>query len=239
MSTNRSVVIELSASTLVALKENAFSLYALRGVQSTATGGAPIVWFVTSEFLEYTEISWSDQFEAYISASEIVPNGVVVPLVRFGVGSGAAVTLNPDGTITVVERPGSFSITNETATEVTWGLSQMIWGKPATPFCAFPLYGNFLEVIDPTEKVLFFFAKVAVNTGTVVEQALGPGVLLDLTSNPQLTVSYDLENGWNSGGYAGATNVPAGSAIDPLLVDQLASAQLDRGREQRDRLLRA
>lgn len=225
MSSNYSVTIQLSPSTVAALKSEGASLYGFKAVQTTQKGGAPLVWFVDSEMLPAVAVNWSEQYEAYISTSQIITHGVIDASNNIDADLGETANVDVDGNLTVTESgvAGAISINNVSPTPYTCGISQM-QGSVATPLCAFPLYGNNLDVIAPIEKVLFFFATAQVDTGTVLEQAYGPGVLLDLTGNPQLTVSYDINAGWDFGGESWGTTVPASSALVPFLIDKPASA---------------
>jgi hypothetical protein len=225
MSSNYSVNIQLSPSTVKALKSEGASLYGFKAVQTTQKGGAPLVWFVDAEMLPTVTVNWSEQYEAYISTSQIITHGVIDASNNINVDLGETANVDVNGNLTVTETgvADAISINNQSPTQYTCGVSQL-QGSVATPLCAFPLFGNNLDVIAPIEKVLFFFATAAVNTGTVVEQAFGPAVLLDLTGNPQLGLSYDINNGWDFGGESWGTSIPASSALVPFLIDTPVSA---------------
>lgn len=225
MSSNYSVTIQLSPSTVAALRAEGSSLYGFKAVQTSQKGGAPLVWFVDSEMLPTVAVEWSEQYEAYISTSQIITNGVIDSSNNIDADLGQTANVDDAGNLTVTENgvAGAISINNASPTPYTCGISQM-QGSVATPLCAFTLHGNHLDVIAPIEKVLFFFATAQVDTGTVLEQSYGAGVLLDLTGNPQLNVSYDINNGWDFGGESWGTNVPASSALVPFLIDKPASA---------------
>jgi len=89
----------------------------------------------------------------------------------------------------------------------------------ATPLCAFPLFGNNMDVIIPIEKVLLMFSTTPVNTGTVIEQSYGSGLLIDLTAENHRSVGYDINKGWSWGGYSWAQSVPPSAELVPLLIE--------------------
>lgn len=225
MSSDYSVTIQLTPSTVAALQSEGASLYGFKAVQSTQKGGVPLVWFVDSEMLPHVSINWSEQYEAYISTSQIISHGVIDASNNTAADLGDTVTVDGNGNLSVTTTgvAHAISINNAASKPFTCGISQVQDGV-ASPLCAFPLYGNNLDVMAPIEKVLFFFATAAVNTGTVIEQAYGPAVLLDLTANPQLNVAYDINTGWDFNHASWGTSIPASSALVPFLIDTPLSA---------------
>ena len=127
-------------------------------------------------------------------------------------GTGAVVDGGPATAI---------SIQNTTATPFTCGISEMTAGS-AKPLCAFPLYGNQMDVMAPIEKVLLMFSTTPINTGTVIEQAYSSGIFIDLTSAQQRAVKFDINNGWDWGGFAWARQVAPNSNLVPLLIESPA-----------------
>jgi diadenosine tetraphosphatase ApaH/serine/threonine PP2A family protein phosphatase len=63
------------------------------------------------------------------------------------------------------------------------------------------------------------FATEIVETQTVLEKSLGPGILIDLTGVTQRNVSYDIDKGWHWGDdESWAREIPANSQLSPLLT---------------------
>lgn len=219
MPTNYNVTIKLSPATVAELNAEGASLYGLKAVSSTQRGGMPLVWFRDAKVLGEVTITWSDAYQAYVSDSEIVSHASIETSSSVKIDLGQTAQLGADNGLTVVSGgvKDAISIANQTSTRWACGIAQTI-GDASVPTCAFPLFGNNLDIIAPVEKVLFFFATATVNPGTIVDKAYGPGVLVDLTSNQQLKVEYDINKGWDFGNASWATAVQAGADIAPLLV---------------------
>lgn len=213
------VTVTMSPTTVTTLLASNFILYGFKAVQS-ASAGTPLVWFQTESFSANTVVSWTEQYQAYTSTSTIIPDGEIVASFSAPINLGQQMNVSAGGLGTVVGGgpATAISILNTTSTPYTTGVSQ-VTGGVAQPICAFPLYGNNEDVIAPIEKVLLMFSTIPVNTGTVIEQSYGPGLLIDLTASNQRTVSYDINAGWSWGGYNWAQQIPASSDLIPLLID--------------------
>ncbi|MEA2130725.1 MAG: hypothetical protein QOJ85_3616, partial [Solirubrobacteraceae bacterium] len=210
--TEYSVDITMDQKTLDALNDGNFVLYGFKAVKTSAVG-APLVWFQTTQFGLATHVAWTEQYQAYTSLSQIIPNGRIVATNSYEIdldetldvtspkGSGSVDTLH--GT------PLAISINNETDTPFTCGISQSNPQGGVTPMCAFPLYGGNLDVIAPIEQVLLMFSSMPVNTGTVIEQAYSRGIIIDLTGDNARDVSYDINTGWHWDGGPWASQVKA------------------------------
>jgi len=221
---NFSVTITMSQTTVGALKNQRFSLYGFKAVQTSQGGGAPLVWVTASgtDLLPVVEIDWTESYQAFISTAKAIDANTVIHASNSAkCDLGQTTKVDKNGLLTVFNggAPHAITLDNSGSTNPwTCGISQKLADGTSSPMCAFPLNGSGVDIIAPIEKVLLFFATAAVDTGTVIEQALGPGVILDLTSNPNLTVHYDLNDGWDFGGQAFGTVVPANSPIIDLLV---------------------
>jgi hypothetical protein len=224
--TTYEIDITMSADTVKKLHSGNYNLYGYKAVQAKQSGGSPVVWFTLpeSDYLTSTTIKWSVQYQAYFSNSTIIPNGNVAASFPQDIGLGQTLQVVDPGIGQLMNggTPDTISILNTTDAEYTCGIAQQPTNGPANPICAFPLYGQQLDVIAPIEKVLLAFSTVPVNTGTVVEQAYGPGVLIDLTSDNQRAVTFGIDGGWSWGGYGWATSVAANESLVPLLIENLA-----------------
>lgn len=228
MATEYQVQISMSAATVEALNNGSYRLYGFKAVATTMGGGAPLVWFDTGKYSTNTSVTWQTNYQAYTSLSEIV-NRVRIEA-SFSVPVDLDQTLKVTGVTGtgVVEAggtPAAISILNATSRPFTCGISEQQGSNPPTPLCAFPLYGNGLDVIAPIEKVLLTFATNQVNTGTVIEKAYAPGYLIDLTGAPdqQRQVSFDINLGWSNDGGTWAQQVAANQSLLPLLIDSSPS----------------
>jgi hypothetical protein len=220
--TQYEIDVTMSPDTVTALVEGNFNLYAFKAVQATQGGGAPLVWFQLppEDYSTRTQVVWEVQYQAYTSRSKIIPNGKVTASFSTNIDLGQTLNVVAGGTgdVTKGGPRQAVSVNNTTTTQFTCGISQRA-GTATNPMCAFPLYGQHLDVIAPIEKVLLMFSTKPVNTGTVIEQAYSPGVLVDLTSSNERTVSYDINKGWSWGGFSWGRGVAASESLVPLLIE--------------------
>ena len=219
MPTPYEIDIMMSADTITALKNSGFSLFAFKAVQTSNTGAAPTVWFQSDSFLQTTQVKWSEQYQAYVSDSQIIAGGVIEANSAIDIGLGQTADADKNGNLTVAEQgtASAISIANQSTVQWTAGISEVVNGV-ANPMCALPLYGGMLDVIAPIEKVLLMFASATVDTGTVIYKSYSAGVLVDLTAVQNRTLTFDINNGWNWGGAGWGTAVPAQADLVPMLI---------------------
>jgi hypothetical protein len=216
------VTINMTPETVTQLLSAGFFLYGFKVVQ-TNHAGSPVVWFKTQEFSAATAVNWEEQYQAYTSRSQIIPGGKIVASFAADIILGQTLKVSAGGVGTVTDGviPTAISILN--TVPFTCGISQL-FGAVYTPLCAFPLFGNNQDVIAPIEKVFLMFSTQPVNTGTVIEQSYGPGILIDLTSLNQRAVNYDINEGWSWGGFSWANQYPPNSDLVPLLIEPATPA---------------
>lgn len=219
------VTINLDSTTVSDLVSGNYQLYGFKAVQTTQGGGAPLVWFSSTDFMSQTVVSWEEQYQAFTSLSQIIANGQIQASSPYDITLEQTLNVGANGVGNVTDggTAGAISILNTTSQQFTCGISEMQNGT-AMPMCAFPLYGNGLDVIAPIEKVLLMFSTLPVNTGTVIEQAYSQGILIDLTGNNEQTVAFDINEGWSWGGYSWAQSVQANANLIPLLIEPPSTA---------------
>jgi hypothetical protein len=227
-----SVAIAMNQGTVDGLSNGKFNLYAFKAVQG-AGGGAPTVWFKSTNFSLETDVEWEVAYQAYTSKTQIVPNGQIKASASYGIDLKQTLNVtSPTGTGAVdtsTGTVGAISIFNQTTTPFTCGISQQQADGTFGPVCAFPLYGNNMDVMAPIEKVFLMFSNNRVNTGTVVYQAYSQGLMIDLTGATERKVSYDINKGWSWPGSASWGKVyPANSNLVPLLIE--SSPELEQYR---------
>jgi len=222
MATPYSITITMDQNTVNKLVASGFKLYGFKGAKTTLQGGAPLIWFQTEKFSLTTEVSWTEQYQAYTSLSQIIPNGQIEASAAYNISLGQTLNVtNVSGTGQVVTggTENAISINNKNTTPFTCGVSQVnSVTKVAKPLCAFPLYGLALDVLAPIELVMLEFATEAHNTGTVIYQAFSQAALIDLTSQSQIPVTFDINQGWSAGGTPSVRFFPAGTNLAPLLL---------------------
>jgi hypothetical protein len=216
------VNIKMTPDTVRALDQGNYKLYGFKAVKSNNKGGAPLVWFKSENYSAITNVKWLVQYQAYTSNSDIIPNGEIIASFVTDIDLAQTLEVESSKGIGSVKRngtAGAISIQNKVAKSFTCGISQMT-DNDTNPMCAFPLYGNQLDVIAPIEKVLLMFATESVNTGTVIEKAYSRSILIDLTSAPgnQRMVQFDINNGWDWAKELWAEQYEANQELAPLLI---------------------
>jgi hypothetical protein len=219
--------VTMTTATVSALQTSGSYLYVFRAVQASDRAGRPVVW-TRQPYSQHTYVNWSASYDAYTSLSPIKA-GQEIPVGFFAainVGELLQVTAGGIGTVTSAGHNGTISIQNTTSTPFTCGVGGGLSGDAAAPLCAFPLNGNSLEVVTPLDKIMLMFSTQLIAPGTVIDDfygaplsSFGPGVLIDLASANQRTLSYDINTGWSWGGYNWAREVPAGTNLVPLLIE--------------------
>jgi len=227
------VVIRMSESTVTRLARTGFSLYAFRAVQDTGKSSRPLIWFRTRGYSTTTPVSWTNQYHAYTSSGPITRGGCVTPgfSVDLAPGQTLRVRAGRIGDVLWEGPPTGLSLLNTTAERFTCGLSQVMEGT-ARPFWACPLDGNHLATVAPLDKVLLLFSTLDLAPGTIVEHfhdagapagVWGPGVRIDLTQGREREVGYDLDRGWDWGGFTWAQQVAPNANLVPWLIEPPAA----------------
>jgi hypothetical protein len=213
--------ITMTPATVTVLSRNGFALYGFKAVKTTTQGAAPLLWFRTRSVFLNTQVTWTEQYRAYLSTSPITPNGTIAVSSAIAIDLGQTAVVGENGQLTAIAQgtPSAISLSSASFQQWTSGIAQPSADQQPSPLVALPLSGNGIEVITPVEKVLLLFAQTTFSAGTVSYKAYAPGILLDLTGASQRDVSYDINNGWNSGGNAWATPVAAQQDLIPILVN--------------------
>jgi hypothetical protein len=213
--------ITMTPSTVTVLSRNGFALYGFKAVKTTAQGAAPLVWFRTDNVFLNTQVTWTDQYRAYLSTSPITPNGTIAVSSAVAINLGQTAVVGGNGQLSAIAQgtPSAISLSSASFQQWTSGIAQPGADQQPSPLVALPLSGNGIEVITPVEKVLLLFAANTFDAGTVSYKAYAPGILVDLTGASQRDVGYDINNGWNWGGGAWATPVAAQQDLIPILVN--------------------
>lgn len=221
MATEYRITLSMTPETLEALDASGYALYGFAAVACSDTAGRPLVWARVQRYGARTVVRWSGRYEAYTSTDAIRPGRPVLPGFSAAIEPGQVLTVrNPAGTGEVTLGPGgeNILILNRTQTPFTCGISQNREGE-AAPACAFPLYGNGLQIIAPLPKVLLMFSTSRYEPGAVAGVATGPGVLVDMAGATERALGFDINAGWSWGGATWGAAVPAGTRLTPLLVE--------------------
>ncbi len=217
MATQYEGEISMSQETVTDLHNGGFTLYGFKAVKTPQQGGAPLVWIRTTAYLNVTQINWQENYRAYISSTEISANTQIVVKNDVYVDFGQTAVVSDDGMMTVVSN--TITINNQGTQPWTCGISHQLAGGGFTPICAFPLHNRSADVIAPIEKVLFMFATINVNTGTVIYQVDSSGLLIDLTQSQTRAVTFGIDAGWSWGTGTWAKEYPPSTSLVPLLIE--------------------
>lgn len=213
------VTIQLSQQTLQQLQQDGFSLCGLHAAGVSGGGALPTVWFSSSQFLSSTVVSWTENYQAYTSQSQVIPGAQITTSASFPITPGMQLNIaDPSGFGQVQQGgpPNAIGINNTTFAQLTAGLALGSSAGGPAPIHALPLSGNMMAVIAPVPKVFLMFSSMSMSPGTAVSQASGSGVLVDLTGSPSQTVTFDINSGWQGG--PGAQVFPPNQSLAPILL---------------------
>ena len=100
--TSYSLTINLDANSLTMMKADGYKLYLFKGIQGPSSA-LPTVWFSESNFMESTVITWDDEYNGYISATETKANALIQSMTSVSMKSGQTAVVDDKGfgTLTV------------------------------------------------------------------------------------------------------------------------------------------
>ena len=211
-----SVTITMSAATVQALVDSNYTLYGLRGVESSDAAAMPLVWCKTQAYSLSTKLSYTGALEAYTSMSALAPGTQVDVGFAIPIAAGQLLTVDGpggSGAVTADGVAGGVSILNATNREFTCGVCEDL-----APVCAMPLYGNGLQLVVPVPKIFLMFATTPIAPATAIALSTGPGVLIDQTTAEHCAVSFDINEGWSPDGQPYAEPMPPRTSLVPLLA---------------------
>jgi len=228
------IKIQLSGATVQALQENGFSLVVFQPLQATPSGGLPVVWLQTKSLTTTITISWTPTYAAYIASSPVVANGMIeasseVPL---GMGDMMVVAQNGSASVETDGPADAMSILNNSTTQYSCGLAATT-GDQVTPIAAFPLYPSSLDAFAPMAGALLLFQSYPSQPGQVLERSFAQGLLVNMTQT-QVSASFDINTGWNTGGASWGTLVPPNTMLATVLIHRtpLKTAADEGGAEE-------
>jgi hypothetical protein len=228
--TEYTVTINMDPNTCTALYNSGYYLYGFKAVISSDKAGCPLLWFRmdSTKFGQNTYIEWSNQYQAYTSSDPISADKKIRVGNYVNIGIGQEWRIG-ETDASKSKLPGTISIRNSTGKQLTCGISEEcdVTGKIA-PVCAFPLYGDNLATITPSEKILLMFATKRIEPGTAIEQfsrggmsiqdAFSPGILVDLTGSSERNLVFNINWGWNYE-ETWTKMVEPDSSLVPLLIE--------------------
>jgi hypothetical protein len=225
--TEYQVTVTMSPETVAALDRSGSNLYVFRAVQADDRAGLPVVW-MRPPYSARTYVVWQHGHNAYTASCPVEAGQPVQPGFVAAIEEGQLLSVHGGGTGTVSwdGHPGTISVHNTTATYFTCGIGCGDIHSGGSPYCAFPLYGNNLQVVVPLQKILLMFSTLVIAPGTIIDDfyaraqmSFGPGVMIELVTATERALSYDINNGWAWGGYNWAQQIAAGTDLVPLLIE--------------------
>jgi hypothetical protein len=226
MANSYGITVTLDSYTLGKLQAGNYSLQVFKGAKGNQSTALPTLWFSVSQFSSTVALNWTEQYGAYVD-NQTVADGVVVDISsEKAMNLGDLMTLLSDGDTNVTTtggRDGAITVFSQQTTEWLCGMTQSMNGSAPTPICAFPLFGSQADLMEPYETVVLMFASAQVATGTVVEEAISSSITVTLSgSAPTITVAFDMNLGWNSGGNPAAIVNPLPINLAEVLIVPLS-----------------
>lgn len=225
MAVSQKVVVFVDPTTLAALKDLGYALYALKGFQTSNAQGKALVWGETTAFADTTTFVSTAEYQAYVTTSAEAGGGSVVTL-----GATADVSLGDIATFSVANgltvTPGGYpagvTIVNSTTTPYTAGLSarSMDAGGDFSPVASVPLYGLSEDIVAPVDKFLVTFSTAGAHVGAPFPHSVTQSLLIDMTGQTLLEGAFDINTGWSFGDAAWGKTIPAGADLFAVLVEE-------------------
>lgn len=214
-----STLINMSDKTLTTLKDEKWFLYGFKAVKGP-NNGKPLVWFKTNDFNRKTTITWEEVYEGYIDSAEAITNGKIDGSNSQSIDLGMKLLVAEAGTLTTdrTAKADQIWIKGQSNKRWTCGIAQRT-GSDVTPLCAFPLHGLSTVEVMPVEKIVLMFATDQIDTGKVLEQSVGPALLINLTGADKntRTVAYDTDDTWTANTQGWATILDGTDLVAPLI----------------------
>lgn len=221
MATAQQIVVQLDPTSLMALKDLGYALYALQGFAATNAEGEALIWFETTAYAESTVITSTTAYAAYVEGSAQTGAGVITMMVATPAALGDIVTFADNAlTASAGGYPSGVTIVNTTTTPYAAGLStanpQAAGGEAA--FAAVPLHGLAEAIIAPLGLMLVTFSTAGSQIGAPLPYSMSQSLLITLADQTQLEAAFDINKGWDFNGTAWGKTVPAGADLFAVLV---------------------
>jgi len=222
MANSFQIDIALDSQTVADLDQNGYQLYGFKGADATGGAGVPVVWFSTETFSNTNQLQWTEQYGVYTSlTTNLAPGVQITASSSQPINLGQQATVGPNGVVSVNNSgtAGIIEVLNDTSAPFTCGVSvENPITNASTAICAFPLFGQGLDTFIPIELVFLTFATQPVNTGTVIEQAFAPGILINMTGQTApVQLSFNMNTGWTGPGFT--TNYGPTTSLTALLIN--------------------
>jgi hypothetical protein len=83
--------------------------------------------------LTNTQVTWTEQYQAYISSDQIIPNGVINASTAIDIDLAQTANIDQYGNLSINEQgtASAISLNNQWSQAWTSGISQVVQGQPA------------------------------------------------------------------------------------------------------------
>ena len=238
--------IVMDPETVNTLLNSGYRLYSFKAVKNSDAAGRPLVWGSTDKLSVNTYLTWSSIFNAYTSHSEIKKDSRILLGALTAIKLGELWVVNNTGTGDVLNNGAKMGISIKSDADriFTCGLAQKQESSPSeAPYCAFPLYPGFTQVIMPLDKIMLFFSTANIVTGTVVTGSfldlidnavsavqqksmvvvekitISPGILIDIAALEDPEVNFNFTKGWTWQPGINAQKISSTDNLVPLLIE--------------------
>lgn len=237
--------INMTQATVEALTNT----YTMFGMKSTATSAKTkntraSAWMLNKRYGLVTTVNWSIGYGMYTASNQVLSTGQTIDTTNAYTTNVDLTDLlyvdNDSGTGKIRQGAGkasSLEVYNSTDQLFSCGalMNNQSGSTPIfSPTCIFDLNGHHSVLMQPIEKVLFFFATDAYNQGAVIESAETDALLVDFTDAQTRTVTYDINAGWSDFERGTDTLIPAFENItDKLITVSTSLAEQAKQREKK------
>jgi hypothetical protein len=206
--------IKMDSDTVVRLGKG-YTQFGLRTTASNTADSDPnraaAVWLINDSYGATTAVDWTTQYGLWTGTHQQLDTGQQITTSNKyidNVDLGDLFTITDRSGIGELEKGGGekgcVTIYNSVpSTMLSSGLLMNNTHNPSTSeddfaeTCIFDTPGRQALVMEPIQKILFFFATNRWKSNTVVRKAVTDAVLVDFTgSNTQRQISYGFTTGW-------------------------------------------
>lgn len=239
-----SLVINFSQETVEALNMENYTLCCFLACKSKSPSlFRPLCWSVTKKFMKSVLIEWEYNLSSYASTSEIAEDNVIyipqpesasfntAPLLKSIAASNYKIELKQR---MLIKNYGEILIDTDNTNKIDTVLIQNDSNSQyGTGICVynnsdrkyygsgvFKTFGGQVIEVAPVNKVFLMFSNNDIQRNTVILKSENRGILIDLTDSKDnsRTVSFDINNGWNSNKQTWGNLYPHGTELKKVLV---------------------
>ena len=212
--------LEIDEQTITSLREQGMKLYGFKGLLSTSPG----LMVVTAYMAEVitgpkTNLVLEPEYLGYIAAGPLPPGTVVAPSATYEAEEGATLDIDASGQGT--ESPGGiegvYGFKNTSPESWDVGLVQKAIDGGPIPICAATLPANFVIGMVSGPVVLLTFSDESIVPGEVVETAKNQSILIASADDRPISISYNADSLWKTGGNPAAKILPPGFDLRMLI----------------------